>query len=384
MNTPSTSNAMEAQLDHASVATAPPLPLLAGALTVPGLLPRAPLDALLAEPERYSFFQAARLLYRAHGLPPRAGGSLANDTLRFTVPATLNFPPCELLTLDRTVHDDEHAPPRYTMSVNFLGLSGPSGVLPRHYTEWLLALQKSRDHATRDFLDIFNHRLVGLFWRAWAKHRTELAQELAKERSGSGVLRHVYDLIGLGTPALHALVEPRPGVARTRLPAAALGYYSGLVAQHPHGVGALAQVVGDVVDAPVEVISCHGTWQRIPPRDRTRLGRHNQRFGDGCVLGKRFWDRQTTVRVRIGPMRLRGFEALLPQRGLLEAVVELLRFLTGLALDLEIQLVLRAEAVPRARLGGAKPARLGWNSWLAGRRSEQPADECRFIFSGLA
>ena len=361
-----------------------PLPLLAGALTVPGLLPHAPLDALMAEPERYSFFQAVRLLYRAHGMPPRAGVSSAHDALRFTVPPSLNFPPCELQSLDRTTQDDSESP-RYTMSVNFLGLTGPSGVLPRHYTEWLMAQQKARDPASRDFLDIFNRRLLSLFWRAWAKHRTELSQELAGEKGGSGVLRDIYDLIGLGTPALHALVEPRArgSSSKTKLPAAALGYYSGLVAQHPHGVGALAQVIGDVVDAPVEVIGCHGTWQRIPMRDRTRLGKDNQRFGDGCVLGSRFWDRQTTVRVRIGPMRLRGFDALLPQRELLGAVVELLRFLAGLALDLEIQLVLQAEAVPRARLGGTRAARLGWNSWLAGRRSERPADECRFVFTGL-
>ncbi len=360
------------------------LPLLAGELTVSGLLPRAPLDALLAEPERYSFFQAVRLLYRVHGLPPLAGAASPHDALRFTVPASLNFPPCELETLRRDTQDDSDAP-RYTMSVNFLGLTGPSGVLPRHYTEWLMTQQRARDPAARDFMDIFNHRMLSLFWRAWAKHRSELGPELASDGGHGGVLRHVYDLIGLGTPALHALVKPaaRQASTNTSLPAAALGYYSGLVAQHPHGVGALAQVIGDVVDAPVEVIGCHGTWQNIPLRDRTRLGRHNQRFGDGCVLGTQFWDRQTTVRVRIGPLRLRGFEALLPQRDLLDPVVELLRFLTGLALDLEIQLVLQAEAVPRARLGGAKPARLGWNSWLAGRRSQQPADECHFVFTGL-
>jgi type VI secretion system protein ImpH len=357
------------------------LPLLAGELTVRGLLPRAPLDGLLAEPERYGFFQAVRLLYRAHGLPPRAGAAAPHDTLRFTVPASLNFPPCELDALARDTQDDDEQP-RYTMSVNFLGLTGPSGVLPRHYTEWLMTQQKSRDPAARDFMDIFNHRMLSLFWRAWAKHRSELGQETAGE--SSGVLRHVYDLIGLGTSALHALVEPRKrGATKTALPAAALGYYSGLVAQHPHGVGTLAQVVGDVVDAPVEVIGCHGTWQNIPLRDRTQLGRRNQRFGDGCVLGSQFWDRQTTVRVRIGPMRLKSFEALLPSRELLGSVVELLRFLTGLALDLDIQLVLQSEAVPRARIGGAKPARLGWNSWLAGRRSDMPADECRFVFTGL-
>lgn len=358
--------------------------LLAGESTVPGLLPQAPLERLLHEPERFGFFQAVRLLYRAHGIAPAAGGSLAGELVRFTVPAHLNFPAGELYALSANdpAADDSL---RYRMSVQFLGLTGPSGVLPRHYTEWLMALQKARDPAARDFMDMFNHRLLSLFWRAWAKHRIDVGHELSYGRPAAGVLHHVYDLIGLGTPALHALVaSPNRGTtAGHPLPAAALGYYSGLVAQRPHGVGALAQVIGDIVDAQVEVIGCHGTWQRIPVRDRTRLGRSNQRFGEGCVLGSRFWDRQTTVRVRIGPMRLRGFEALLPSRDLLARVVELLRFLTSLALDLEIQLVLQAESVPRARIGGSKPARLGWNSWLAGRRSERPADECRFVFVGL-
>ncbi len=359
--------------------------LLAGATTVPCLRPDAPLERLLREPERFGFFQAVRLLYRASGVPPvGGGGSLAGELVRFTVPAHLNFPAGELYAL--TANDAAaDAALRYRMSVQFLGLTGPSGVLPRHYTEWLMVQQKAHDLAAPDFMDIFNHRLLSLFWRAWAKHRIDLGHELSEGRSAAGVLHHVYDLVGLGTPALHALVAPQKhgATAGNSLPAAALGYYSGLVAQHPHGVGALAQVIGDIVGAPVEVIGCHGTWQRIPVRDRTRLGSFNQRFGEGCVLGSRFWDWQTTVRVRIGPMRLRGFEALLPSRELLARVVALLRFLTGLALDLDIQLVLQAESVPRARIGGNKPARLGWNSWLAGRRSARAADECRFVFVGL-
>ncbi|WP_266158032.1 type VI secretion system baseplate subunit TssG [Dyella silvatica] len=359
--------------------------LLAGAASLPGLAPRAPLDGLLREPHRYGFFQAVRLLYHVHGVPPRSGAAGLREPLRFTVPASLSFPASELHALKHDADAAEHAA-RYRMSVNFVGLTGPSGVLPLHYTEWLIALQKFRDPAPRDFLDIFNHRLIGLFWRAWAKHRTELSEEFGTHRihGGHNVLRHVYDLIGLGTPALHALAHPAHHDARkSKLPGTALGYYSGLVAQRPHGVGALTQVVGDVVGATVEVIGCHGTWQRIPLADRTRLGRSNQRFGDGCVLGSHYWDRQTTVRLRIGPLSLRRFEALLPHRELLGAVVELLRFLTGLALDLDIQLLLRAEAVPRTRIGGSRPARLGWNSWLAGRRSEQAADECRFVFMGL-
>src|SRR3546814_10310062 len=108
----------------------------------------------------------------------------------------------------------------------------------------------------------------------------------------------------MGTPALYERMYPRtrarapsPGQSDAqRLPAAALGYYSGLVAQRPHGIGALSQVVGDLLGAAVRAQGCFGSWQHIPRRDRTRLGRSAHALGGGCVLGRRYWDRQTTLR----------------------------------------------------------------------------------------
>ncbi|HEX7815916.1 type VI secretion system baseplate subunit TssG [Dyella sp.] len=377
MNT--TDASMEFTASDDEIHDSRPRERLAGAVTVPGLVPHAPLDTLLRHPERFDFFQAVRLLYRAHGTPPRQGAGADRDHVRFGVPANLFFPPSELHALAVEPSQASSAP-RYAMKVNFIGLTGPSGELPRHYTEWLVAQMKARDTASRDFLDLFNHRLIALFWRAWARHRIDVSEELDSDVRGQTLLRHIYDIIGLGTPALYARVS---GPHAHGLPARALGYYSGLVAQKPRGVGTLAQIAGDVVGAHVSVLGCHGTWQKIPLRDRTRLGAVNHRIGAGVVLGSQFWDRQMTIRMRIGPLSGRRFDQLLPQGELLEAVVELLRFLAGQALDLDIQLLLHASDVPGARLGGAKPARLGWNSWLTGRRSRKPADECRFVFAGL-
>lgn len=368
------------------MSTLPPPPRLheaaAAATLPPSLAPRAALAALLQQPERYGFFQAARLLYRVHGLTElRAGG---RDAVRFGVADSLSFPTGEIADLQPAPVrvDAEHR-----LTVNFLGLTGPNGTLPHHYTRWLIARARARDHGPRDFLELFNHRLLLLFWHAWRKHRPEIALEFGL---GQGVLRYVYDLVGMGTPALYARMYPRAGALpqqppAQRLPAAALGYYAGLIAQRPHGQGSLAQVVGDLIGAAVTVQGCFGTWQRIARRDRTRLGRRAHALGAGCVLGTRFWDRQTTLQLRIGPLERARFQRLLPSGALLADVVELTRFLTGLALDLRIKLALRADQVPRIGLGarGADAARLGWNTWLSGRRRRTPADEVEFHFSAM-
>lgn len=343
------------------------------------LQPRAAFDALLESPERYGFFQAVRLLYRTHGLSPMHGSG--REAVRFGVPDTLNFPAGEVRDLS-TAPDGVEA--QHRLVVNFFGLTGPNGVLPSHYTRWLIARARARDPGPRDFFELFNHRLLLLFWHAWRKHRPELALEF---NLGQGALRYVYDLVGMGTPALYERMYPRraPADPSRRLPGAALGYYSGLVSQRPHGVGSLSQVVGDVVGAPVVAHGCFGTWQRIATRDRTRLGRRAHRLGDGVVLGSRFWDRQTTLQLSIGPLDRDRFDALLPSGELLASVVELTRFLTGLALDLRIKLALKAAQVPRIALGDRGPhrARLGWNTWLSGRRRSTPADEAEFHFSAM-
>lgn len=323
----------------------------------------SPMQALQQAPYRFGFFQAVRLMRNADrnadGSPP---------SLRFGAATGLAFPAAEIAALD--TQDD-----RRTLRVGFMGLTGPMGVLPAHYTEWLVARAQQRDTGPRAFLDIFNHRLIALFWRAWAHYRPEIAAENGEQ---AGAVHHVYDLVGMGTPRL----LPRP--AGDALPATALAYYSGLVSQRPHGAGSLAQVIGDWLGVPVRVETCVGTWRPLPGAQRSRIGRQYADLAGDCQLGSRYWDRQATVRLHVGPLAHAQFESLLPDAptGRLEQAAALARFMTGMAVDLRIRLHLLARDVPAIRLG--RRSRLGWSTWLGGspggRPRRHPADECEFHF----
>jgi len=319
------------------------------------------MQALQRAPYRFGFFQAVRLLRRAaqNAAPPA-------PPLQFGAAPGLAFPATEITELD--VRAD-----RQTLRVAFLGLTGPSGILPAHYTEWLMARAHQRDTGPRDFLDLFNHRLITLFWRAWAHYRPEIAAENGER---AGAIHHAYDLVGLGTPGL----LPRP--QDDALPANALAYYSGLVSQRPHGAGSLAQVAGDWLNVPVRVETCVGTWLPLP--QRSRLGGPCADLAGDCQLGVRYWDRQATLRLHLGPMSHDTFASLLPRTGSgrLAQVAALARFMMGMTLDLRIRLHLRADDVPVIRLG--QHARLGWSAWLGGQAlglpRARPADECEFHF----
>lgn len=336
------------------------------------------IERLHHDPGRFGFFQAVKLLYSVNGFDGRGTGARPGP-LRFTTPASLSFPPSELRSVVKGEINTQ-------VCVNFLGLTGPSGVLPRTYTELLIARkQVQRDQSAQEFLDLFNHRLVALFWLAWAKHRPEIGRQFGFHNS---VLRYLEHIVGLGTPALQARLHPvrRGGAAPARpLPGAAMTYFSGLIAQRPHGERAIAQVVSAVVGAPAVASGCFGTWQDIAGDARTRLGADSSRLGHGCVLGRRYWDRQTTLRLTIGPIDRSKFNDLLPRGGRLPDIIELTRFMTGLALDLRIRLSLRADQVPPLRLGARTTDRpqLGWNTWLGGRRDPRPANDCEFHFSAM-
>ena len=70
-------------------------------------------------------------------------------------------------TVSSLVPGGDGVPPR--MEVFFFGLFGPHGPLPLHLTEYARnRLRQAGDPTFARFADIFHHRLLSLFYRAWA------------------------------------------------------------------------------------------------------------------------------------------------------------------------------------------------------------------------
>ncbi|HKS42602.1 MAG TPA: type VI secretion system baseplate subunit TssG, partial [Blastocatellia bacterium] len=89
-------------------------------------------DVLFEEPYRFEFFQAVRLLERIEPERHTVGrySEPASEAVRFRTRVALSFPPSQIHQL-ADASEDEATPPR--MTVAFMGLTGPAGVLPHHY-----------------------------------------------------------------------------------------------------------------------------------------------------------------------------------------------------------------------------------------------------------
>ena len=315
-------------------------------------------DELYRSGYRFEFFQAVRLLERLHRERKPIGRheDPNEEAVRARSYQSLEFPPSEITEIERA---SENTPD--TVWVNFMGVSGLNGPLPRHYTS-LLADSSAQKHtaALRAFLDIFNHRLISLFYRAWEKYHFPIAYE----RDGDDVFsQYLYCLIGLGTPGLQG---------RLNIDDQILLYYAGLLAQRPRSAVALEGILEDYFGVRIRVVQFQGQLFELNPDLLTSLGTtpangQNTELGVNAVLWERIWDPQARFRVNVGPLHYTEFCDFLPGSDGYLHLVELTRFFVGEDVNFEVQPILRRDEVPYCVLGGGDVVRLGWSMWLKER-----------------
>lgn len=309
---------------------------------------------LFDEPYRFEFFQAVRLLEKI--FPERATVGYEalplKEVVRFRSHPTNTFPPSEIFDISEVV-DDFTGEQKLELIVNFMGLIGPQGVLPAHYTELVMERVRYRDTSLYAFLDMFTHRLVSLFYRAWEKYRFPVSYERGKD----DFTEFLFDFVGIGTVGQHG---------KLNLDDESLLPYSGLIAQKPHSVSALEQILSDYYGVPAKVEQFTGQWLNLDDESITRLGTANSRLGLNAVIGTRVWDDQSKFRVLLGAMGFNQFQAFLPNGTAYKALKSIIRFMVGEELDFDVQLKLKKKEVPGTILTTRAVRRpmLGWTSFL--------------------
>jgi type VI secretion system protein ImpH len=312
------------------------------------------------------FFQAVRLLERLY--PERNPVGLyvtpSSEVVRFSSLPTLSFPAGELDSL--TLHKEEP----HAMQVNFMGLSAAVGALPHPYTEYLLDRIRAKDRGPAAFFDLFNHRILSLFYRSWEKYRFFIAYE----RKGVGedaISARLLDLLGLGTAGLRNRMD---------IPDEAALYYTGLLSQKTRSAQGLKQILEDYFDVRVAIEQFTGSWNRLPVRHRTFLNEtysFTEKLGFGTMIGDEIWDQSGKVTVRLGPMPFRQYREFLPGAPACRELASWLRFYGNRELTFVVQLVLDRAEVPGLHLGepGPTSGRLGLVSWIKNRDFERDPDE---------
>ncbi|MEF7614141.1 type VI secretion system baseplate subunit TssG [Aquincola sp. MAHUQ-54] len=313
------------------------------------------LAALAAEPWRYDFFHALRLIEAAHPAQPRLGTARRpqDEPVRLGQSPDLSFAPA---TLHAVLPRSAHRPPR--IDVRFLGLFGPNGPLPLHLTEY--ARERELHHGDETFTrfaDLFHHRLLLLFYRAWAQAQPAVSLDRPGDDRFAAL---VGSLIGIGSPALQRRDAVHDHVKL---------HFAGVFTRQSRSAEGLAALLGGMLGRTVQVEQFAGAWLPLQAGERTRIGRLRggrrnlgARLGAGAVLGATVWDRQHHFVLHIGPLDHTAFAALLPGGQVLPALVALVKQYVGEEFGWSMRLALQAQDIRPARLG--RHGRLGWDCWL--------------------
>ncbi len=318
---------------------------------------------LYAEGHAFEFFQAVRLLETLHPerIPVGEGSDPSKVVVQFLGKTGLDFPPNEVDQVNPPTRDGEAA----RMKVNIMSLAGALGPLPHSYTEVLLERLKCNDTALRDFLDIFNHRLISLLYRVRKKMR--LGFDFASPGQDP-FTPYFFSLMGLGTPGLKN---------RFQFPEKSLLFYTGLLALKPRSLAGLESLASDFFGVPVKGSLFKGRWYTLEEDQLTSIGTFgkNRSLGLNTVLGSKVWDQERAFRLTVGPLTFRQFEDFLPINPGFKNLCEVTRFYTGDEFDFDVQLKLNAPEVPASRLSSKMGPRLGWTSWLRTRFFKNDDDQ---------
>ncbi len=319
------------------------------------------IDRLLEEGYKFNFYQAVRLLegLQQNFSAPGGEGPPWEEGIRFQPNTSMSFPAADVQKVEH-VELPELDEKIFLMTVNFMGLYGVSAPTPVYFSEMICTADSDED-PLRSFLDIFNHRLISLFYRAWKKYRYHITF-LAD--AGDPISGYLLSVCGLGIKTLRKTTE---------LPVTNLIRYTGIISQRPPSAAALGGFLADYFeDIPVRVEQFILRWIRISEEYQNRLGKGtgNSKLGIDLYAGEWLKDRSGKFRIALGPLGLEQFENFLPGG----AQFEILRQLTSLyapdLLEFDIKLILKGEEIPNLWLAATGTARLGYSSWLISRQRD--------------
>jgi type VI secretion system protein ImpH len=321
-------------------------------------------DEVRADPRGHDFFALLRRVESLRPELPRFGRALrpSQEALRLGQEPELDFAPAALATFD----DGRVGAPR--LGVRFFGLLGPQGPMPLHLTEYVRERLRFRNDPTpARFLDIFHHRLLALFYRAWAQGQPTVQHDRPDDDRFAAWLGAGFGLDGEGR-------------GQSKLPREARLFQAGLLgtrSRHPEG---LTKLLSQYFGVPVRIEQHIAQWLVLASDDRTRLGFARSRpergrapagqLGATATSGHKLRDRQFKFRIAIGPLTLARYEDFLPGGPAWLALRDWVRQYTGLDLQWDVQLTLASREVPPPRLG--KSIRLGLTAWIG--RSDRPRD----------
>ena len=310
---------------------------------------------------QYSFFQLNSMLQRLS--EQRSGGhdSELPLAIRYRAVASLGFPASDV---DQCHFCSTPSKDFVELHVSFMGLYGPASPLPVYYTERIIQNSEA-DHPSRDFMDMFNHRMISLLQKCWDKYRY-----FCQYRNNGRDLysRWFLSVAGIDVDRLSQ---------QTHLQWHKLMPMVGVLSKNVCSADLIARVLKSYFGLPqVELKSWVPTKIEIPPEQCNSMGMSNSDMGNNLVLGGELIDCTGKFAIHLRQLSLQQYRDFLPGQKLFQQLQELIELVQKDALDFDLHLHLSEPDRQTHPLKSLEQLRLGWGSSLGEWVEDEPTRIC--------
>lgn len=277
---------------------------------------------LFDTPYAFSFLQAVRIFKKVFPNRENLGKTVnpKDDPILFESNYAYSLPSSDIKRIDFSNDRPE-------IEVNFWNLAGPHGALPTPLSERVIERVRNGDSSLKDFVNIFNHRLLSIYCRVAEKYSFVLSPEKQNKTTSHLMLASIAGF--------------EFGVVQYKsLFASSLIKYAGLLWQRPRSAVGLEQLLQDYFQVPIFVEQLIGGWVEIDRRQRTFIGRkkgRNHILGKRTFLGKRFWQAAHHFVVNVGPLSSEAFHQFIPTGDAYISMCDLVRLYAPIELSFQIK-----------------------------------------------
>lgn len=310
---------------------------------------------------RFDFFQSVRLLNRftRQASQQTAQGETAHKSLKFTVQTALHYPKSNISKLTETKQHIQ-------LETGFLGLTGPGGVLPQHYSVAVLKDHLKNQSGLQDFFGMFHHRVMELYYQAWAKYRLPIDYEQKQLAQTSDNFTKILGYFNGMQSKNFSAKNSDKNIHNSLL------YLSGFISKQVPSVEGLKNLLKHYFGIEITIETFHGMWISLDntactqmPSKQNKAGQFN-RLSHTAMIGQRSWLSQNRLRICLGPLNTSQYQLFEPGCASHAALHKLIKLYLGVQYSYQIQLILQPDIKLSYQL--SKQMKLGWSSWLASEK----------------
>jgi type VI secretion system protein ImpH len=296
-------------------------------------------EQLYSQPYEFDYHQAVRILekLKPDGIPLGEGDNPEREAVQLSARVTLSVSSADIYSLKpSTLYPDQPV-----MTINFLGLAGIQGPLPNPYAEMMIERLRRKDVAMRDFLDIFNHRLISFWHRVRKKIVLGMAQVPPEQ---TPVAKSFLNLLGFDY-ALEQKTYP--------VPLRSLLKYVPLFWQRPRSLSGLLTLLKGYFPYNVSLTPLIPGWQKAGLEDRTRIGTSGQfsRLGQDTILGHQSWNQGQGISIHFNGLDWLDYVSYLPGGRGYQALQFLAHLYCEPTLKIHLKVTIHKHTIPPLRLG---------------------------------